>query len=253
MKIFIRFIAIVFLTVITLLYLSIRSQTHRPTVTEMSFRLHLVRHAEGIHNPGHDTTILDPPLTEKGIAQCLKLCEDFPFKESVGLVMTSPLRRTLQTARLGFQQTIDEKFYAQGSGAGVQNGATLLLEPDVQAHSARPCDTGSDIAILRSEFYDLPWEILDLDPTFPAKEGLYASDPESLSLRGARIQRRLEQKFKELKDSKRPDIVVVTHGGFLSSVIGQEKTEVGQARWKTFMVTFDQDSRIDSRILVESE
>lgn len=167
--------------------------------------------------------------------------------------MTSPLRRTLQTARLGFQQTIDEKFYAQGSGAGVQNGATLLLEPDVQAHSARPCDTGSDIAILRSEFYDLPWEILDLDPTFPAKEGLYASDPESLSLRGARIQRRLEQKFKELKDSKRPDIVVVTHGGFLSSVIGQEKTEVGQARWKTFMVTFDQDSRIDSRILVESE
>ncbi|KAJ6125141.1 hypothetical protein N7471_012458 [Penicillium samsonianum] len=180
----------------------------------MSFRLHLIRHAEGTHNPGHDTTILDPPLTEKGIEQSLQLCQVFPFKESVGLVVTSPLRRTLQTARLGFQQSIDEKYCAQGSGAGVQNGARLLLEPDVQAHSARPCDTGSDIAALRSEFYDLPWEILDLDHTFPAKEGLYASDPESLKLRGARIQRRLEQKFKELKNSARPDIVVVTHGGF---------------------------------------
>lgn len=241
---FMRFIIIVLFTLVPILYLSIRSANHPPTGAEMSFRLHLIRHAEGTHNPGHDTTILDPPLTEKGIEQSLQLCQGFPFKESVGLVVTSPLRRTLQTARLGFQQSIDEKYYARGSGAGVQNGARLLLEPDVQAHSSRPCDTGSDIAALRSEFYDLPWEILDLDPTFPAKEGLYASDPESLKLRGARIQRRLEQKFKELKDSARPDIVVVTHGGFLSSVIGQERTEVGQAKWKTVMVTFDQDSRI---------
>lgn len=247
-----RLILICLFALITLLYLSNRSQNHHLTGAEMSFRLHLIRHAEGTHNPGHDTTILDPPLTEKGIQQCLKLCQDFPFKESVGLVMTSPLRRTLQTARLGFQQSIDEKYYAQGSGAGIQNGARLLLEPDVQAHSARPCDTGSDIAILRSEFYDLPWEILDLNPTFPAKEGLYASDSESLKLRGARIQRRLEQKFKELKDSGRPDIVVVTHGGFLSSVIGQEKTEVGQAKWKTFIVTFDQDSRIVVESVLEA-
>ncbi|CAI7663189.1 unnamed protein product [Penicillium glandicola] len=244
MKIFMRFIIIVLFTLSSLLYLSIRSQNHRPINADMSFRLHLIRHAEGTHNPAHDTTILDPPLTEKGIQQCQALCEDFPYKESVGLVLASPLRRTLQTARLGFQKTIDEKYYAQGSGAGVPNGARLVLEPDVQAHSARPCDTGSDIAILRTEFYDLPWEILDLDPTFPAKEGLYASDPESLKQRGARIQGRLEDKFKELKGSDRPDIVVVTHGGFLSSVIGQDRTEVGQAKWKTFMVTFDQDSRI---------
>lgn len=86
--------------------------------------------------------------------------------------------------------------------------------------------------------------MLYLDPIFPAKEGLYASDPESLELRGARIQSRLEQKFKELKDSGRPDIVVVTHGGFLGSVIGQEKTAVGQAKWKSFIVTFHQDSSI---------
>ncbi|KAJ5788284.1 hypothetical protein N7457_003274 [Penicillium paradoxum] len=210
----------------------------------MSFRLHLVRHAEATHNPGHDITILDPPLTERGIQQCHKLCREFPFKETVGLVMASPLRRTLQTARLGFQQSIDERFYAQGSRVGVQNGARLSLEPDLQAHSSRPCDTGSDPSVLRSEFYDLPWEIIELNPVFPAKEGLYASDIEALKLRGTRVQRHLQYNFEKLKDTERPDIVVVTHGGFLSFVSGQEETTVGQAEWKTLLVNFDRDSKL---------
>lgn len=210
----------------------------------MPFRLHLVRHAEGTHNPNHDTTILDPQLTENGISQSQDLCRDFPYHESVGLILASPLRRTLQTARLGFQNSIDQKYYAQGSGAGVPDGAELVLEPDVQAHSARPCDTGSVISVLRSEFYDLPWEIMDLDIVFPRKEGLYADDSESLELRGARIQRRLEQKFNELAGTSRPDIVVVTHGGFLRFVSGDEKIAVGQARWKTLLVSFHQNSGI---------
>ena len=229
---------------VLLSYPFVRSQLERPAQAKMSFRLHLVRHAEGTHNPGHDTTILDPPLTARGIEQSQELCRDFPYKDSVGLVFASPLRRTLQTASLGFRQSIDEKYYARGSGAGVRNGAKLVLEPDVQAHSARPCDTGSDISILRTEFYDLRWDILDLDPIFPKKEDLYADDSESLKLRGARLQHRLEEKFKELKDSSRPDIVVVTHGGFLKFVVGNDKIRVGQAKWETFMVTFDEDSGI---------
>ncbi|KAJ5860888.1 uncharacterized protein N7529_008198 [Penicillium soppii] len=210
----------------------------------MSFRLHLVRHAEGTHNPGHDTTIHDPPLTARGIEQSQDLCRDFPHKDSVGLVLASPLRRTLQTARLGFRHSIDEKYYAQGSGAGIPNGAKLVLEPDIQAHSARPCDSGSDISVLRTEFYDLPWKMIDLDPIFPKKEGPYAEDSETLKLRGARIQRRLEEKFQELKGSSRPDIVVVTHGGFLRFVSGNDKLGVGQAKWKTLVVSFDESSGI---------
>ncbi|CAG7991651.1 unnamed protein product [Penicillium olsonii] len=210
----------------------------------MSFRLHLVRHAEGTHNPNHDTTIPDPQLTAKGIHQSQDLCRDFPYHDSVGLVLASPLRRTLQTARLGFQKSIDEKYYAQGSVAGISDGARLVLEPDVQAHSARPCDTGSEVSILRSEFYDLPWEIMELDSVFPRKEGVYADDPECLKLRGARVQSRLEERFRELVGTSRPDIVVVTHGGFLRFVSGDDKIEVGQAKWKTLVVTFDQHSRI---------
>ncbi|KAJ5747873.1 uncharacterized protein N7511_009569 [Penicillium nucicola] len=227
-----------------LFYVKYPYKHQEPLPGKMLFRLHIVRHAEGTHNPGHDTTILDPPLTERGIQQSQELSRDFQFKDSVGLVLASPLRRTLQTAHIGFQQTLDQRFYPKFSAAGVQNGASLVLEPDVQAHSARPCDTGSDISILKSEFQDLPWDILDLDPTFPKKEGLYASDSESLKLRGWRIQRRLQEKFKELANTARPDIVVVTHGGFIRHVTGDETLGVGPAKARSFMVTFDQDSKL---------
>ncbi|KAJ5308966.1 hypothetical protein PENANT_c020G08286 [Penicillium antarcticum] len=211
---------------------------------KMIFRLHIVRHAEGTHNPGHDTTILDPPLTERGIKQSLELSQDFKFNDSVGLVLASPLRRTLQTAYIGFQQTLDQRFYPNVPQAGVQNGANLVLEPDVQAHSSRPCDTGSDISLLQSEYQDVPWDILDLNPIFPRKEGLYASDLETLKQRGWRIQRRLHELFKELANTARPDIVVVTHGGFMQHITGDDKLGVGPAKARSFMVSFDQDSRL---------
>lgn len=229
---------------VALLYFSTGRHSNNQPLSKMSFRLHLVRHAEGTHNLGHDTTILDPPLTANGVEQSQSLCRDFPYHDSVGLVLASPLRRTLQTAHLGFQNSIDERFYAQDSGSGVSNGAELVLEPEVQAHSARPCDTGSEIAVLRSEFHDLPWETMQLDTTFPEKTGLYAPDAESLRLRGARIQRQLKERFQELAGTNRPDIVVVTHGGFLRFVSGDDRIGIGQARWKTMMVTFDQNSGI---------
>ncbi|OJJ30426.1 hypothetical protein ASPWEDRAFT_55015 [Aspergillus wentii DTO 134E9] len=201
----------------------------------MPFRLHLIRHAEGTHNPTHDTTILDPPLTATGVAQSEQLCRDFPYHDSVGLVIASPLKRTLQTAVVGFAKCIDGKY----TNTGVQNGARFSLEADVQAHSARPCDTGSDISVLREEFLGLSWDILEegLDPVFPAKTGAYAPDAEVLRERGRRMQRRLEGYFRELEGSERPDIVVVTHGGFMRFVAGVEKMCAGPARWRTLEVS----------------
>jgi hypothetical protein len=42
---------------------------HVQIISKISFRLHLIRHAEGTHNPAHVISILDPPLTPKGIEQ----------------------------------------------------------------------------------------------------------------------------------------------------------------------------------------
>ncbi|KAJ6096346.1 Histidine phosphatase superfamily clade-1 [Penicillium sp. IBT 16267x] len=207
----------------------------------MPFRLHLIRHAEGIHNPGHDTTILDPVLTERGIKQSEDLCHNFPFRESVGLVITSPLTRTLHTALVGFQKTLDEKYYANNSG--VAHGANLLLEPDIQAHSAHPCDTGSDWSVLRSRFPDLSWDLLEQDPAFPDKTGRYVPEREALEHRGNAVQQRLEKQFEGLKGSDRPDIALVTHGGFMKFVSNDQKVpDTGKSL--TVLVTFDEESRL---------
>ncbi|CAG8048250.1 unnamed protein product [Penicillium olsonii] len=229
--------------VIILLYYGCLSTSPKPIRPEMSFRLHIIRHAQGTHNIAHDKTIPDPPLTEEGIQQSEDLCRDFPYKEKVGLVITSPLQRTLQTATVGFEQSIDQKYYSKSSGRGITGGARLSLEPDAQAHSSRPCDTGSDISVLQSRFPGLSWDTLDMDSTFPAKKGIYATDAESLQLRGWRLQRRLEEYFTQLQNSERPDIVVLSHGGWLKYVIGQD-VGVKAAKWKTFEVSFDEDSRI---------
>lgn len=212
----------------------------------MVFRLHVVRHAEGIHNPNHDTTILDPPLTPKGIQQSERLSHLFPFKDSVGLVITSPLRRTLQTTLFGFQQTLDEKYYSKDSGSGQPKGARLLISPGIQAHSARPCDIGSAQTILQSEFPNLPWDELGFDPVFPAKEGLYAPDREALRERGRRFQRLLEEEFAALADTGRPDIAVVSHGGFMKHIVLDEKLAFDQAGGRSFFVQFDQDHSMTS-------
>lgn len=218
----------------------------------MVFRLHLIRHAEGTHNPNHDTTIPDPPLTETGIRQSKNLRDDFPYHANVGLVITSPLRRTLQTALLGFSSCLDGKYYNRPTSTepnpSESTNAQLSLQPEVQAHSSRPCDTGSVPEILQSEFPDLPWSEIDLD-IFPAKEGKFAPDAESLEQRGKRIQEILLREFRRLKGngtSGRGDIVVVSHGGFLRYISGYREG-IPAAKWRSFFVEFDAEGKIVAR------
>ena len=182
----------------------------------MVYRLHLVRHGQATHSPNHDITIPDPPLTEMSTQQSIKLNEDFPYHRNVGLMITSPLRRTLQTAIIGFSTCL--------------NGGTarLSLEPEIQAHSSRPCDTCSTVECLQIEFPDLPWSELDLGGIYPAKEGIYATDVESLEKRGRRAQGLLLREFKRLEGTGREDIVVASHGGFLGHISGHHNT------WKYF-------------------
>lgn len=206
----------------------------------MVFRLHAIRHAEGIHNLAHDKSILDPQLTQNGIQQSERLSQTFPYAQDVGLVITSPLRRTLETALVGFQQTLDQKYFntAEDPGKGCPGGAQLLIEPDLQAHSARPCDTGSEQSILRVEFPDLPWDEVAFDLDFPSKEGRYATDVVSLQQRGHRMHRTLEKAFHMLAGTGLPDIAFVSHGEFMKYVVLDDKVAIDGAGWKTFLVTF---------------
>lgn len=215
------------------------------TTTTMTYRLHIVRHAEGTHNLAHDTSILDPELTPHGVSQAQNLRHSFPYKPEVGLVIASPLRRTLLTAYEGFRDVLDQRYFLNGSGDGVADGAHLLLDPDVQAHSDRPCDTGSEVRVLEAAFPDLSFG--DLDAKWHVKVGVYAGDSESVGRRAEKVRQRLVGQFQQLAEGQgeRKDIVVVTHGGMIGQLLGAPKYRgIGEADWRSFAVTQDEEGNV---------
>lgn len=104
--------------------------------------IHLVRHAQGIHNLCTENHIIhDPSLTDLGHEQCHTLRDDFPYHDRIELVTASPLRRTIYTALHTFAPVFERS-----------NGAVKLIAlPDAQETSDVPCDTGSDPNVLHEE------------------------------------------------------------------------------------------------------
>jgi len=59
--------------------------------------IHLIRHGQALHNVSENWSIPDPILTDLGNFQASNLRNTF-HNISVNLIVTSPLRRTIQTA-----------------------------------------------------------------------------------------------------------------------------------------------------------
>ena len=81
----------------------------------------------------------DPLLTPLGEDQCVKLRANFPYHKRVDMVVASPLRRTIYTSLLGFETEIKT------------NGLKIVALPEIQETSDVPCDTGSDVDVLKKE------------------------------------------------------------------------------------------------------
>merc|ERR1719277_1604469 len=91
----------------------------------------LVRHAEALHNASQDCRLRDPELTGKGVKQAQELAKGrLAEGMRAEVLVVSPMRRTLQTAVLGFAE-------AQ---------LPLVCYAGLQETGEMPCDTGSDKA-----------------------------------------------------------------------------------------------------------
>ncbi|KAL8951335.1 MAG: hypothetical protein Q9222_002700 [Ikaeria aurantiellina] len=137
----------------------------------------------------------DPPLTTLGEQQCQNLAARFPYHSSLGLIVASPLRRTLQTALLAFKNPSS-------------NNIPFIALPEIQETSDLPCDTGSNIFILKEEFKNKPVDLSLLPEDWDSKQGKWAADRKV-------IEQRCREARKWLKARQERDIVIITHGGLL--------------------------------------
>ena len=155
-----------------------------------------VRHAQGVHNLSvANHSIVDPDLTPFGEEQCRQLAQSFPKHGSIDLLVCSPLRRTIYTTLLGFKQDIE------------RCGEVIAL-PEAQETASVPCDTGSDISVLRQEMAGKPVDLSRVKEGWNSKEGRWAPTAEAL-------QKRARETRQWLRARPEKEIVLVTHGGFV--------------------------------------
>jgi broad specificity phosphatase PhoE len=170
-----------------------------------------IRHAEAQHNATFDYTIPDPRLTRNGGKQAQRLKNAIPADAlaNVQLIVSSPLRRTIQTTMLAFNRLFEWQH------------VPLILRPDLQETGVIPCDIGSPSSILCDEFPTLTQEINELPANWYMKRQDDASEH--------KLKERAQRFLKWLKERPEKVIFVVTHNGFLRHLLGDHFWTYGQA------------------------
>ncbi|KAI2623772.1 histidine phosphatase superfamily [Xylaria nigripes] len=101
--------------------------------------VHLIRHAESVHNVNPSGSTIDPELTSQGRGQCEKLKSDFSrLGDKLVCVLASPMQRTIETALLTFRHYSKTR--------------QIVLLPDLRECGWMPSDTGSSREVLEGKF-----------------------------------------------------------------------------------------------------
>jgi broad specificity phosphatase PhoE len=171
-------------------------------------KIHFVRHAESEHNiPPYDNKLRDPYLSPHGRRQAEALGQQFPNLEDVDLVVCSPMKRAILTAVIAF-------------GDHLRPTKTQIIAlPELQELSAKPCDTGSSLAELLTEFREDPLD-LDLVPhDWDSKDRLWSPTEVRTLARMARAR-------SWLRDRPEDNIVVIGHAHCLQLLVRDAPPEL---------------------------
>lgn len=172
--------------------------------------LHIVRHAQGYHQlplDHPDTTQRDPELTTYGIEQAVHFSQSFPHHGEIDLLCASPMKRTIRTALVAFEQDVTA-------------GRHIVLLPDAQEATADASDTGSEVAELQRVFGDVI-DVRLVEGKWYEKAGAQAIELGALRARAARLRKWLRSQEKE-------SVVLVTHGLFAHYLTGNIQDDGGQ-------------------------
>jgi len=184
----------------------------------MAPTLLLIRHAQAEHNVSSNWSIRDAPLTALGKQQCSELQESLKNSDignQVECIVVSAQRRTLQTATIGLDWLI-------------KKGVPVIPSALWQENADKPCDTGSPLEIISSEFPQ--YDFSSVDPSFPDKTSNLAVNPYAFTRRA--ILARGQSALKELYSRPEKVIAVVSHSGFLRTAVANRM--FFNADWRIF-------------------
>ncbi|KAF5563549.1 histidine phosphatase superfamily clade-1 [Fusarium napiforme] len=192
--------------------------------------IHLVRHGQAVHNLGEANNILpDTDLTALGQEQARSLISKYPELANVDLIVSSPMRRTLQTTLLGFSSQL-------------QHGLQIVVLPEVQEVSDLNCDTGSDLSVIKEEFKQEPVDFNLVEPGWQVKEGKTKWAPVV-----GNILERARAARQWLSERPESEIVVVTHGCFLHfftddwvNSVNPDGTDWANAEVRSYTISHDE-------------
>ncbi|KAJ5110378.1 Histidine phosphatase superfamily clade-1 [Penicillium argentinense] len=195
----------------------------------MQGRIHLVRHAEGLHNLRSDLNIPDAPLSQRGWYEAQELGRRFIKDNSnvVCAIVSSPLRRAIQTSLAAFPRILNSALSPEDRGRAVK----LVLYANLQEISDYPANTGSSLSKLENEFPEIAPQIHHLDPKWYIKSGSNSPLPDFKAV----ILEELNRILESLTTTEEPEIIVVTHQGIISLLAPNVDIPMGQ--WKTFQLS----------------
>ncbi|KAM7470568.1 hypothetical protein LguiA_008751 [Lonicera macranthoides] len=198
--------------------------------------LHLVRHAQGIHNVEGDKNYkaymspeyLDAQLTPLGWQQVENLRKHVHasglFKR-IDLVITSPLLRTMQTAvgvfgGEGYTDRMDAvPLMVANAGISDHSAISSLNCPPIVAVElcrehlgVHPCDRRRSISEYQCLFPAIDFSLIESDEDVLWKENIRETK-EEVAARGAKF-------LNWLWTRKEKEIAIVTHSGFLFHTLG---------------------------------
>ncbi|XP_024009110.1 phosphoglycerate mutase-like protein isoform X2 [Eutrema salsugineum] len=203
--------------------------------------LHLVRHAQGIHNVELEENEESSPLSEelfdahlspKGLQQ---VCErrqkiiESGLLNTIELVITSPLRRAMQTSTGIFkgQETTNE---SDNFPKANNFPPIVALEICRERMGLYPCDRRERISTHRTCFSEIDFTMIESDEDVLWQAG-ERENLEEVSARGLRF-------LTWLWERPEKEIAVVSHGIFLQQTLRALHEKVGIPLEDSFLTRF---------------
>jgi broad specificity phosphatase PhoE len=183
--------------------------------------VHLVRHGQGVHNvaaalyggPAYrDPALKDALLDDTGKAQARALGQRIrDARIHVDVVLVSPLTRALQTATLMFEGGGGGE--GEGAGGGAPSVPMDAVELCREAHGGHPCDQRRARSVIEREFPHVSF-------TGIATDADTWHDPDRReTVRDVSV--RCDAFLEVLRARKERNIVVVSHGVFLETLLNR--------------------------------